>query len=375
MSRQEPRARGRWKTGMILAALVLACLPAVTAAQTCSNEDPDIALNMADLGLGAAKMFYLSDFDPDDTSLDPLLFSFTLQNLGTSMRQLELWLAVDHDGERLLEGHSDPFDLIGGDMLTGTNRDLGSAGSRFELNTFDISGAGEELEQVILETGYLPEGEYLFELSLREDGETLSVCVILLHVTNPRAVNLISPGEAFSDSPPLQEYAHPVFQWQSRAERFTLRLCPVLSGDWSGEEAMENEPVFEKLDFATGFTGTHTFLYPPSAEILEEGRSYCWQVEAEVLTSSGTVSFQSEIYCFRVSLTGSGRAFEDDFIYALLALLPPDLMDEILAELEGCRPTGDYVLDGGSVTGAELLQALELALLSGWEVGDWEVQR
>jgi hypothetical protein len=368
------RGRGVRVEAVLLIALILAGLPALSAAQSCTNEDPEIALSMADLGLGSAKMFYLSDFDPGDGSLDPLLFSFTMQNLGTQPRQLELWLIVDHEGELLLEGHSDPFDLIGGDVLTGTNRDLGDSGSRFELGTFDLSGAGEEMETLILETGYLPEGEYRFELSLREDGEILSVCVIILRVINPRAVSLISPGDAFSDDPPTQDFPNPVFQWQSAADRFTIRLCPVLEGDWSGEEVMENEPVFEKLDFDTGFAGTHSFLYPLSAEILEEGQSYCWQVEAEVQTSSGPVSFPSEIFCFRVD--SSGRAdWEDDFIAALLALLPPELQEDILAELEGLRPSGEFTVDGSAVTSAELLQLLETSLLDGWEVGDWEVQQ
>ena len=360
--------------GAAALALLLACLPSPAGAQSCSDEDPYIHLSMTDLGLGSSKMFYLSDFDPDNTSLDPLLFSFEVQNLSTPMRQLELWLSVDHEGERLLEGHSDPFDLLGMEILSGTNRDLGDPGSRFELNTFDISGAGEELENQILETGFLPEGEYLFELSMREAGEALSACVITLNVTNPRAVNLVSPGDIFSDTPPVQDTPFPIFQWQSRAEQFSFRLCPVLPGDWSGEESMENQPVYENLDFATGFTGMHTFLYPPSAEILEDGQSYCWQVHAEVMTSSGTVGFSSEIFCFEVQLA-STAVTESDLLEMLLALLPAELHEDILAELQGYRASGEILIDGSAVTNTELLQLLETSLLDGWEVGEWEVER
>jgi hypothetical protein len=135
---------------------------------------------------------------------------------------------------------------------------------------------------------------------------------------------------------------------------------------------MENTPVFEKLDFTTAFTGMHNFLYPPSAELLQHGQSYCWQVEAVVLTSSGEYVFPGEIFCFEMQ-AGMSLGPYDDLLQALLLLLPPGSLDEAITKLQGFNSTGDNAVDGISIMSNELPLLLETLLSQGWDVGTVEV--
>jgi len=359
--------------GMLL--ILLTAIPAGAWGQSCSNDDPDVTLTFTDLGLGTVQIFYLSDFDPSDVSHHPLLFSFSVTNQGGAIRTLRLGFEVHSESDQLLDGMTESFPVAPSETKTGTNQQLSDETSEFELDSFDISSAGEELEDTILEIGYLPEGEYTFILTLTDVAlaTEISRCEFTITVTNPRTIDLIFPGSWFGGDLPPEASPLPQFQWQSRASRFNFRLCPVLPGDASGDEVMENEPVYASLDFATGFVGTHTFLYPPSAEELVDGQGYCWQVEAIVPTSSGDVLFYSDILCFEFGTAAGGGSL--DRILNLLQLgLPPGRLAQILEQLEGLEPTGYVTIDGIQVSLEDLEQLLEILLAEGWEVGDVEIE-
>ncbi len=350
--------------------LILAMAPSAPA-QFCTDMTDDITLSMWDINLRMIEVFYLSDFDPSDTGAHPILFSFKMVNNGED-RTLTLGFQVSSDQGQLVQGESDPF-ILGADFKEANNQDLSNSSHEFQLGSYDISAAGDELEQVVTQTGYLPEGEYSFRISLIEEGSgELEYCTLNTYVSNPRTVELTFPGGPFGASLPLESTLLPQFQWESRATTFNFRLCPVLPGDGSGEEVMENQPVFEDLEFDTGFMGTHSYLYPPSAEVLDHGRSYCWQVEAVVFTSSGDILFPSEIYCFEMQ-EGASLTPYDDLLHALLLLLPPGMLDDVLAKLQGFHSTGEITVDGIQVSEDELPLLLEALLSQGWGVGRVEV--
>ncbi len=356
-----------------MAMVVILALAPAGLAQFCTDMTEGLELSMEDLGLGMIEVFYLSDFDPSDTGMHPILFRFSMSNAEAGDRTLTLGFEVSSAEGTLVQGESDPFVLADGEMRSATNQDLSDAAHPFQLGSYDISAAGDELEQVVTQTGYLPEGEYSFRLALIEEGTgELEYCYLRTYVRNPRTVTLTFPGGPFATSLPLESSLLPQFQWESRAGRFSFRLCPVLPGDASGEEAMENQPVYEDLDFSTGFTGTHSYLYPPSAEVLDHGRSYCWQVEAIVYTSSGELRFPSEIYCFEME-AGASLTPYDDLLHALLLLLPPGMLDDVLAKLQGFQSTGEITVDGMTVSDDELPLLLETMLSQGWTVGRVEV--
>ncbi len=351
---------------LIIIALTVAWTVSATA-QSCTDDDPDIVLTMTDLGISTVEIFYLADFDPSDGSLHPLLFQFSAANTGDDLRQLVLRFEVNSEDAQLLEGVSDPFNLAAGEVKSATNQELSDDNSDFDLNTMSISDAGEELKDVVLEVGYLPEGEYTFVLALVDVATTeqVSICYLSFHVSNPRSIDLIFPGGSFGGALPITLTTLPQFQWQSDAVNFNFRLCPVLPGDASGEEVMENAPVYENLDFVTGFLNTHTFLCPLSAEAFVPDESYCWQIEALVPTSGGGVVFYSDILCFQV-----GAGMFDELIASLPINLPPGVLASILSLLQDYQATGNVTLDGVAISATELQGLLDNLLAEGWEIGE-----
>lgn len=354
-------------TALLFLVLLWISWPGGAGAQSCTNDDPEIILTLTDLGIGLVDIFYLADFDPADEALHPLLFRFTVSNLGTAARELELRFEVHAESDQLLEGFSDPFSLAPGEIKGATNQELTDANSEFELDSIDISDTGEDLKDTIMETGYLPEGDYTFILALNDmdTGTQISICQLVIHVTNPRTLDPILPGSTFGGMLPIEYAALPQFQWQSQATRFNFRICPVLPGDASGEEVMENEPIYANLDFESLFHGTHSFLYPLSAEALVPGESYCWQVEALVPTSGGEATFYSDILCFEFA----GGDLET-LRSSLPLTLPEEVLAAILALLSGYEPTGNVTLDGVPMSIVELQALLDSLLAEGWEIGD-----
>ncbi len=360
--------------GILLLAFTLT-IPIDAAGQFCDNEDPDIELSLVDLGLGSLDMYYLSDFRPDMHGMAPPLFQFTIGNQGGADRNLILTLDLDAQDGPIFSAATDPFEVEAGQTVSGTNQELASSGTIFELGTLNIADAGEDLESLILRLGFLPDGSYALKLLLTDAtaGGEISICTIEFGVSNPRSIDLILPGLPFDEALAIESSPFPLFQWRSDAARFDFRLCPILPGDGSGEEAMENEPVYELQDFTTAFSGTHTWLYPPGAEPLAAGNRYCWQVEAIVPSSGGDITFSSEIFCFEMASMASALDY-DEILGALLELLPPGSLDELMPLLAGFGSTGVVTMNGEAVSSAEMMILLRTLLAAGWEVDNLEIE-
>ncbi len=379
MSASMQRLSWASRVALLTLSLCLLVMPAGVRAQDCRQAAGDIELTLTDLGLGTIDMFFLADFNSRINSGHPILFGFSAENLSPDESRLVLLrFNVNVSGgvidDELIESESLPFTLGAGEIKQGTNQDLAESNSHFYLDSFDITGAGEALQDVILETGYLPEGTYIFTVSLIDTQSSDEVsCSIELHVINPRAVNLILPGDHFSDNLLLEHSLLPQFQWQSHGSQFNFRVCEVQSGDSSGEEVMESQPIYEQLAFESFFAGTHTLLYPPSAELLVEGGMYCWEVEAIINTSGGEIIFTSDIFCFELASNAS-VSFRDPMLAALINSLPPGTLDWILAQLPGFSATGFATIDDIEITQGELQLLLEALIADGWEIGNLEIE-
>jgi hypothetical protein len=359
--------------GLLL--LFMVVLPLGAAAQSCDNVDPEIELSLVDLGLGNLDIFYLSDLRASAEGMAPPLFQFSLTNHGAGDRTLTLVLEMADQNGPLFAASTYPFELEAGQAISGTNLELSSSGSIFELGVLDLSDAGGDLEALILSLGFLPSGDFSLRLSLSDttDGEEISVCSFEFSVSNPRTIELILPGAAFDGALPIESSPFPLFQWRSEATRFDFRLCPVLPGDGSGEETMGNEPAHEGLGFTTAFAGTHTWLYPPGAEVLAEGGRYCWQVSAIVPSSGGDIRFDSEIFCFEMASTATAPG-HDEILAMLEELLPPGTLAELRSRLAGLSSTGGITMNHEAISSAELAILLRTLLSSGWEVGNLEIE-
>jgi hypothetical protein len=312
------------------------------------------------------QVFRLGDFDPSDTHFHPQVLSALMCNDLDEPRSVALSLVIDSDVYGILAtGQTMPFDLAPGETQV-DNRDLTEASGIYELEDYNITPEAEDLEELVRDLGYLPEGVYCFRLTMEPAGEgphdfSPIEAMDCLTVTNPLNLEIIQPGAPFGDDLPAVVTAHPQFQWSSRASHWQVSIAEVEPGDGSGEDVMENVPVYEteltSADvFGGGGSGTISWTYPTAGEDLVRGTSYCWQVTALVETSGGTEEIVSEVFCFRrwdpVDL-GSGPLLE------VLSQILAQLEDQLGPELEGMVPTGTVFLDGEPVDPATLQEILD----------------
>jgi hypothetical protein len=371
MTRRLGRSKSPTRT-LAAAAVALGAIVAVStgapspAFAQFTNTNPSV-MTVTDLGLTNVEMFFVSDFDPSDIGLHPLLFRIEVTNPDASNpTSFRLQFTVTGEAE-LIDGETDPIDFAPSERKFATNRDFTNEGSEFDLDRLSISTEAKDLEDVILETGFLPEGVYAFELILTENGTEVARSTGEVNVTNPRNIELIAPGDTFGGRLPRVTNPFPQFQWVSLASQFRFVLCPVLPGDTSGEEVMENQPVFHTI------TGLNNLAYPASAEQLANNHRYCWQVTSIIDASGGPFEVPSDIFCFRMSTGIPVQAF-NEIMRTITANMPGEVMDAIMTQLREYSPTGVVTVGGRQVSVSDLTTLLEQLRAQGWRVGDVEVQ-
>ena len=179
----------------LLSLLVLgACLwPVVASGQATAFitwHQPDI------------QTFYLSDFDPSDTSVHPDLFTVGITNtLGSDQTvKLRFYLFSGAGAStELLAAESNDFNLDPGGLVI-SNRELSNVDRPFGLQdyTFD-SDAAEDLTNTLLETGLLPSDTYTFRIEVyAATGLLLSTAEHAIVVSNPSRVDLVGPGSGWA---------------------------------------------------------------------------------------------------------------------------------------------------------------------------------
>lgn len=317
------------------------------------------------------EIFRIGDFDPSDTALHPRVFTVIMNDPGTVLVRLRMTVTSDTYGP-LAMGTTEPFELSGSEIIS--NQSLTDTGSEYEFEDYDVQPEGDELENLVLDLGYLPEGSYCFLIELldADTEDPLHTAEDCLRVTNPINLELIRPGAPFGDALPRVLTRNPQFQFNSRARAWRFEIAKAEPGDGSGEDVMENIPVYETTictdlssgtcppgsqpAFGGGALGTVSWSYPSAAEELRRGRTYCWRITALVQASGGEEELSSEIFCFKrwdPSDIGAEQVAE-----ALAAALP-ELIDELGAELEGMIPTGTVLVDGTAVDPAEVKKILD----------------
>ena len=172
-----------------------------------------------------------------------------------------------------------------------------------ELNTihnyipFEKHDGESELKNVILEYGgFLPAGEYEFEIDLLDEKQNVITPLDkpepqLLSITTTQPPKLIYP----QNNQTIYE-SHPNFQWLSVGARpglkdillhikYYLKIAEKFENQ-TAEEAITQIPFFENYTISETSIGQKTiinFPYPidvTKAEPLSSGKTYVWQVQA-----------------------------------------------------------------------------------------------
>jgi hypothetical protein len=236
----------------------------------------------------------LSDFDPNNKANAPLLFSATVYNNMVERHPTLLVKVVHEKYGLIITGTRQLGTLQPGEVKTINNK---------EIETYTVNPAAKPYISDALLTGLLPAGNYTYRITLLdEQGQVLAEDAATSLLTNPSpTILLVGPGSTVG-SPPgiMQASSTPFFQWiSSLPPDFELDLFEVREGQSSPEDIQRNVPVYRTQNI------TQTSMqYPNSAQVLEAGKTYAWQVSTKGLGDASVASVKSEMFWFTLVETG-----------------------------------------------------------------------
>ncbi len=236
------------------------------------------------------------------------------------------------------------------------------------VHSSDTDFDEDVLEDINFTGNSLPSGTYRFTLIhtrgqyingfFTPGGPPVIADPAELVISEPLSISLQMPwdGSAIAN-------AFPTFTWSGRARAYNLRVAefnPLVHG--SHLEALESEAMWEVSVgdvYGMGLAPT-TISYGEEGHFrpLVDGRTYVWNVEAVLNTTSGLETRPSPIWSFVYDTDGDQPIFGGNATYEeLLDFLSGFLggqADEILALLQGMELAGPITIDGREVDAEEL---------------------
>lgn len=228
---------------------------------------------------------YLTDLDPNNPDLAPLLFSVSVNN-DNKQRTLKISLIIrgDETGE------------WGYATKTLTNA-APNAVVRFnnkEFDTYKVNTNNRTKLDEAAKQGRLPTDVYEYYIEVFDGNTKLTEASGRNILDNPIArPELIGPGNEISLQPEVINTATPFFQWFSQATSHIISVYPVFQGQTTREEIALNRPAWRQENVAG-----KNILYPVSAELLQEGTTYAWQVVGVVHGAKGDEKIYSDMFWF-----------------------------------------------------------------------------
>jgi len=192
--------------------------------------------------------------------------------------------------------------------------------------TIDETKTAPGYEAFLTRQGTLPQGRYSFELVLKPFDVGDSNGFEVKPMGPPR---LISPrdGDTVRARYPQFVWAPPVPRPSGRVT-FGLKLVQLLPGQTKEEAMSVNLPWFEKRDMV----GT-SLVYPSSAQALESGEDFAWQV-------TGSPGGTSETRRLAMGKTARMLTREEVVAIILKQVIKPESLDHDVVAFLGRAPLG-----------------------------------
>lgn len=331
-----------------------------------------------------AQVFKLGDLDFTKTGLTENYFNIRLRNDGTEPIHMRLKLEILYNGNLIAWALSDDFSLpadgvtylitnqqlTGGTAVIGAQPPIGLSDSDVDLD------AVEDLENQVLRTGFAPAGTYDFVLKAVDPNDPNSVIGDdqvpqnhSLFISNPTYIELLFPGASVSQSG-IQEIAtiFPYFQWQTdvppMSATYDIFVHQKYAEDETTQDVLNHPPMLRVRGYTNNFLQYPTDTSPidPAFEVvrpLETGRIYYWLVRSTVLSGTGPLTLESDVFRFKIADAGAMTG-DAQQILAVLQQILGTKYEQVLQNLleQGFDPNGNLTLDGRSV---DLQALLEIA--------------
>lgn len=216
------------------------------------------------------------------------------------------------------------------------------------------------IEDQIIETGRMPDGNYYFEIACYQPGhagqegyEISNKVFATLIIRSPISISLITPGNPIGLGPAPISDNYPNFIWFSNLFEYTIKVFEI-DGEYTTPEEIELlDPYFEDSCTIT------SYLYPTDAPDLMLGRTYAWQVSADVLTPVGEEgSFKSIIYSFMIS-TDQEDEMNNQILINFLTQLNIEDLEELIALINSGYDIKNIYWQGSTISMDELNDILE----------------
>lgn len=298
-------------------------------------------------------VLYPVNFNPDEPSLQPNLFMVTIN--GDVPTNAILYCKMTWN-EEVAEITLNPLGQF--PTVLSSSDIINSAPSGFTIEqTFDAFL--ENIEDIIIDTGRMPDGNYVFEIGIYENDQygtlisNLETAVVVIR--SPISISLITPGNPIGLGVSNISEQYPNFIWYSNLGEYKIKIYELDRGYETVEEIEMLEPHYMESEIM----GT-SFSYPPSAPEFEFNKTYAWQISAR--TSSPNISsesvYKSTMYLFRLS-NSSSEEMNLQILINFLNQLDIDGVGEVISLLEAGYTIDNIIWRGNEIEPAGLMEILE----------------
>jgi len=306
-------------------------------------------------------VLYPANFNPDEPDLQPDLFMLTITGVVPS--NAELHCDMSWNGESvayatLTPNTTGPFPtnpLFSSDIIS----NLPPTGFEIDQNFDDFM---DDIEDLIIDTGRMPDGNYTFEIGIYENGHAGNVAYLItnqvtaiLVIRSPISISLITPGNPIGLGVTNISEQYPNFIWFSNLEDYTIKIYELDEMYDTIEDIEMLEPHFVE----TGIAGT-SYSYLPSAPEFEYNKTYAWQISATVESpiAASESEYKSTIYLFKLSDAAS-EELSLQILINFLNQLDIEGAEEVMSLLEAGYTLENLVWKGQEISAEDLMQILE----------------
>ena len=304
-------------------------------------------------------VLYPANFNPDEPELQPILFYITIG--GSSEDYVVFYCKMIWENEVAeimltpsIQGQF-PMDLTSRDIINSNYN------PNYEIEQ-DFDDFIDRIEDQIIDTGRMPDGNYIFEIGIYKAGHEGEEAYILSNpvtaimvIRSPISISLITPGNPIGLGVTNISEPYPNFIWFSNLNDYTIKIYELDEMFDTIEEIEMLEPHFTER----GIAGT-SFSYPPSAPEFGFNKTYAWQISAIVESpiASSESEYKSTMYLFKLSDSAS-EELSLQILINFLNQLDIEGVDEVINLLDTGYTLEDLIWKEVEIKAEDLMEILE----------------